>query len=341
MDLTGADGSSAARYVYDAFGGRLEALGPLADVNPYQFSSKEREIRTGLYYYGLRYYNSSVARWLSRDPLEEAGGLNLYGFVNNSPNDFYDLLGGRPKRSNSSWSVKGLISKLRIVGALPFDVLSGDFRSVDPTASLEQGECDALITVNGIWNNEQKRARLSLLVAQTPRYLGAVAMLSENHTSLYVGDVLQIIGDEIGMIQVSSRRLARHITSVFEQMEGNGCTCPRIQVFAHSQGAMIFKRALPLLDEKVRASIYYTGVGGQTTIQGDHGLASAENYASKTDWLKRDWVPVIGNYNPLRIFSWIRDGAPDYREFTQSHANRLEHSYEPYYHEYVSKLEPN
>lgn len=29
----------------------------------------------------FRYYSTSTGRWLSRDPLGEAGGLNLYGFV--------------------------------------------------------------------------------------------------------------------------------------------------------------------------------------------------------------------------------------------------------------------
>jgi hypothetical protein len=34
-----------------------------------------------------------LGRWISRDPLEENGGLNLYGFVQNNPVDYYDLFG--------------------------------------------------------------------------------------------------------------------------------------------------------------------------------------------------------------------------------------------------------
>ncbi len=46
---------------------------------------------------GYRLYNPSTGRWLSRDPIEEAGGMNLYGMVGNNPISFYDILGLRQK----------------------------------------------------------------------------------------------------------------------------------------------------------------------------------------------------------------------------------------------------
>jgi len=39
------------------------------------------------------FYNPSTGRWLSRDPIEEAGSDNLYGFVGNKPVSTTDLLG--------------------------------------------------------------------------------------------------------------------------------------------------------------------------------------------------------------------------------------------------------
>ena len=42
---------------------------------------------------GLRYCIPGIGRWGSRDPIEERGGINLYGFVVNSPTDLVDLLG--------------------------------------------------------------------------------------------------------------------------------------------------------------------------------------------------------------------------------------------------------
>jgi hypothetical protein len=43
--------------------------------------------------YGYRYYDPLTGRWPSRDPIDEEGGLNLYGFVMNDPIGQFDLLG--------------------------------------------------------------------------------------------------------------------------------------------------------------------------------------------------------------------------------------------------------
>ena len=44
-------------------------------------------------YYGHRYYDPETARWPSRDPIEEVGGMNLYGFVGNDSINYIDLFG--------------------------------------------------------------------------------------------------------------------------------------------------------------------------------------------------------------------------------------------------------
>jgi len=43
--------------------------------------------------YLYRYYDPLTGRWPSRDPIEEAGGVNLYGFVGNDGVNWIDLLG--------------------------------------------------------------------------------------------------------------------------------------------------------------------------------------------------------------------------------------------------------
>ncbi len=82
-----------ARYRYDPFGNLLGLAGPLAEVNLYRFSSKEQHAASGLYYYGFRFYDPSLQRWLNRDPIGERGGLNLHAFTHNDPINRVDQLG--------------------------------------------------------------------------------------------------------------------------------------------------------------------------------------------------------------------------------------------------------
>jgi RHS repeat-associated protein len=88
-----ADGTVSANYEYDPFGQVIRATGPMAKANPFRFSTKYQDDESGLNYYGYRFYNPSGGRWLSRDPLEEIGGLNLYGFVDNNPVSSTDIDG--------------------------------------------------------------------------------------------------------------------------------------------------------------------------------------------------------------------------------------------------------
>ncbi|MFK4235277.1 RHS repeat-associated core domain-containing protein [Pseudomonas guariconensis] len=55
-----------------------------ADYKTVRYSGKERD-GTGLYYYGHRYYQPWVGRWLSADPAGTVDGLNLYRMVRNNP----------------------------------------------------------------------------------------------------------------------------------------------------------------------------------------------------------------------------------------------------------------
>ncbi len=82
-----------ARYLYDPFGRLIGKWGTLADANVCRFSSKEWDPLSGMYYYGFRFYDPNLQRWLSRDPLGELGGINLYTCVENDPVNWIDPYG--------------------------------------------------------------------------------------------------------------------------------------------------------------------------------------------------------------------------------------------------------
>jgi RHS repeat-associated protein len=88
-----ANGSESARYEYGPFGEVIRATGPMAKANPFRFSTKYQDDESDLLYYGYRYYNASTGRWLSRDPIQERGGIDLYEYVRNNPIANIDALG--------------------------------------------------------------------------------------------------------------------------------------------------------------------------------------------------------------------------------------------------------
>ncbi|WP_387691694.1 RHS repeat protein [Photorhabdus sp. RM71S] len=63
-----------------------------ASYKTLRYSGKERDA-TGLYYYGYRYYQPWVGRWLSADPAGTIDGLNLYRMVRNNPSTLVDISG--------------------------------------------------------------------------------------------------------------------------------------------------------------------------------------------------------------------------------------------------------
>lgn len=66
-----------------------------ADYKTVRYSGKERDA-TGLYYYGYRYYQPWVCRWLSADPAGVIDGLNLFRMVRNNPMTLADAKGLAP-----------------------------------------------------------------------------------------------------------------------------------------------------------------------------------------------------------------------------------------------------
>jgi RHS repeat-associated protein len=93
-----------ASYRYDPFGNIISTSGTLAGANVYRFSSKEFHANSGMYYYGYRFYDPNLQRWINRDPIGEPGfeitrsqpisqlgdGPNSYSFVHNKPSNFID-----------------------------------------------------------------------------------------------------------------------------------------------------------------------------------------------------------------------------------------------------------
>jgi RHS repeat-associated protein len=85
ISLSNAAGAVAQTYTFDSFGKQTASTGSL--TNPFQYTGRESDLETGLYYYRARYYDPAIGRFQSEDPVRSPIRTNRYRYVsNNSPN---------------------------------------------------------------------------------------------------------------------------------------------------------------------------------------------------------------------------------------------------------------
>lgn len=86
-------------YSYSAFGveeitnERGIPIQPASALNPWRYKGKRVDAESGLVYFGKRYYDPQIGRWISPDPLGNIDGPNLYRFCRNNPVTFIDYFG--------------------------------------------------------------------------------------------------------------------------------------------------------------------------------------------------------------------------------------------------------
>jgi RHS repeat-associated protein len=86
--LTNSAAALANTYAYDSFGKPTASSGTLA--NPFQYTARELDLETGVYFYRARYFDPSVGRFLSQDPIRFRSGPNFYSYVFNGPIQWRD-----------------------------------------------------------------------------------------------------------------------------------------------------------------------------------------------------------------------------------------------------------
>jgi RHS repeat-associated protein len=93
-EMTDASGNLVARYDYDPYGRRTVASG--TDLADFGFTEFYHDQATNLDFSKARPLIVDLGRWLSRDPIGEDGGINLYDYVGNDPINLTDPLGLSP-----------------------------------------------------------------------------------------------------------------------------------------------------------------------------------------------------------------------------------------------------
>ena len=90
-EMTDSSGVIQVRYDYDPYGKVTKVSGSLD--SDFQFAGYYAHQPSGLNLTLFRAYDPNAAKWLSRDPLGEGMGINLYGYVGSGPINRIDPLG--------------------------------------------------------------------------------------------------------------------------------------------------------------------------------------------------------------------------------------------------------
>ena len=80
--VTDSTGQVVASFDYEPFGLLIEQAGP-ASAGAARYTGKPLDAALGLYYFGARYYDPGLGRFITADPAKD--GLNWYVYCSNDP----------------------------------------------------------------------------------------------------------------------------------------------------------------------------------------------------------------------------------------------------------------
>ncbi len=122
--LTDQNGNQVALYEYSPYGETVTSNpGTLDPSTPYLFTGKELDDSTGLYFYGARYYDPEIGRFITPDSIVQAPSdpqsLNRYSYCRNNPLNLVDPTG------NGFWGIFFAIVKFILASTAASYAASG------------------------------------------------------------------------------------------------------------------------------------------------------------------------------------------------------------------------
>jgi RHS repeat-associated protein len=120
--LTSSSGALANTYTYDSFGRPIASSGAIENL--FHYDGRDYDAETGLSYNRSRYFDPSVGRFLSEDPIAFGGGINFYSYVHNDPVDWIDPWGNARSKAEC-WR---MFNQIKAMGA----ALAKEIAKYDP-----------------------------------------------------------------------------------------------------------------------------------------------------------------------------------------------------------------
>lgn len=330
-DLTGnisqiedTTGSVCESYTFDLFG--IESEKTDTPLSPWRYSGKRIDEESGLVYFGHRYYDPTLGRWITADPKGYSAGPNLYAYVNNSPIahlDQYGLTAEREGKVSFSRPERGRAKNVRFgrnrttLGMIQGAIKPPDPKILEEENSSEKGPkvCNGKIHVshrdllyhitgkshvlkdfiivflNGIMNTLEDAIESANLISE--QFGGCYVYLLKNETG---GLSVDLIGVGAQMAKVYTSTCVDVEAGIREIMEQH--PDKNVLVLCHSKGALIFDRVIDRLPVDYLKRMCVFTFGGAHIIKPRRGLMAVMNYVSS-----RDIVPLSCNF--LTILSHV------------------------------------
>lgn len=238
------NGTAAAIYEYSPFGELLRCEGPYAKENPFRFSTKYTDDETGLIYYGHRHYSPALGRFINRDPIREAGGLNLYALAGNDPVNRADVLG----LGFFDWLFGGGNSDNSPSGPSPFD--NGIIENPLPTSTYFAFPDSWSFYPGNYWDRVFEQARVRKAIeAENKKRLNQTAAANEEH------ETLGQVADRFLLVQVPADVILAHASPTGSDAGKDSAANSVLPPFQSTPASVASGVAIPTDDAALAAAL--------------------------------------------------------------------------------------
>ena len=315
--LISSSGQLIESYDIDAFGKEP----PQSTQNPWRFCSKRHD--ESLVFFGKRFYDPTLGRWLTPDPSGFADGPNLYVYVLNSPLNRLDLFGlnsefNFPADTRIIVPIEAFFRLPSINSLIPCKGFLGDVQtdwfiacghwhklqftpeelqvgSVDiikhlPEILPKEGMLVGLITTqNGICTNQKEFAEMSQsIVSKIPE--GTLFIALHNPTKGFFSDVHRTFKERAGKETPTVARTRQFMGAIAEHLHKIN---PKLlwTHIPHSEGGVIARRAIegltPEQQSILKQQLYLYTVGSAMPAPLNYASNVVNVYSKKDHITKR------------------------------------------------------
>lgn len=318
-------------YRYDAFGNETPDLAP--STNPWRFSSKRVDPESGLVYFGRRYYDPTLGRWLTHDPLGLKAGPNLYAYVHNNPLTLFDLYGLEPLRADVGPGLHGHPADLHNQGfrehyesqGFTFHYGKQDDKAFQRVISISYGTKKfpgvSVMLVNGLNMSFKRCLDMTQYVSNLKDGMKVELVYDPAQGTLGPG----LMAGLQRAFNIESQA-ERNLLERFDQLKAKHGNEEKFVVIGYSRGAIQLNNAIHRLPEDQRQSVIGVGLCPAKILM-PRDFAKAQNILNEDRF--RDCVPYtdssgwedsIKNYPSMEHITYCKS-PPEVKE-------RFDHAYD-------------